>query len=80
MDADSFKPSNLLIYCRRFMKVQCSKCHQVQVSWEQKGKSEKVPVYEAEVCFGTAGLEAHEETLFAVRFRSQPLSLSIMDI
>ena len=31
------------------------------MSWEQKGKSEKVPVYEAEVCFGTAGLESADE-------------------
>ncbi len=32
-----------------------------EVSWEQKGKYEKVPKYEAEVCFGTAGLEALDE-------------------
>lgn len=40
-----------------------------EVSWEQKGKYEKVPKYEAQVCFGTAGLEAlDEETPTPCRF------------
>ncbi|CAL1161464.1 unnamed protein product [Cladocopium goreaui] len=38
-----------------------------EVSWEQKGKSDKVPIYEAEVCFGKAGLEAPDEDWQPVR-------------
>jgi len=40
-----------------------------EVSRKQKGKYEKVPKYEAQVCFGTAGLEAlDEETPTPCRF------------
>ena len=62
----------MLLYYRRFSNVPTF-CHQVvQVSWEQKGKSDKVPIYEAEVCFGTAGLEAPDEERLFCRVSQDP--------
>lgn len=51
------------------MPIKYKSFPESEVSWEQKGKYEKVPKYEAQVCFGTAGLEAlDEETPTPCRF------------